>query len=112
VKLAAITLLCFGLPAAAQTYEGARSRTLQGIVRHADGEPVRGAAVELENTKTLEIRSFVTQKDGKYHFEDLYNDIDYTIRVEYHGAFSHAKTLSQFSSRKSVTIDFTLNQAP
>jgi hypothetical protein len=74
-----------------------------------NGQPVAGVAVELENTQTLDIRSFLTGEDGKYHFEDLYSNVDYRLRALYHGTFGPSKKLSQFSSRRDSTINLSVN---
>lgn len=78
------------------------------MVKFHDGEPVRGAAVQLKNMKTLDIRSFVTQRDGQFHFESLSTSVDYELRARYRGKFGPAKTLSQFSSRELEKVDLTV----
>jgi hypothetical protein len=86
---------------------GARSRSVKGRVEDATGEPVRGAAVQIENMLTLNIRSFITQKGGKYHFAELWANVDYQLRAEHHGGFGPVKTLSRFDGKKKATIDLT-----
>jgi hypothetical protein len=44
------------------------TRTVQGFVTAPDDSLVVGAVVYLKNTKSLQIRSFFTQKDGAYSF--------------------------------------------
>jgi hypothetical protein len=87
---------------------GSRSRSIQGRVSFTDGEPASGAAVEIENLDTLNIRSFITQKGGTYHFNELYSNADYRVRAEYHGVFGPAKALSRFGGRKKTTINLTV----
>jgi hypothetical protein len=89
----------------AQEDSGNRSRSVQGTVSHPDGEPARDAAVQLQNMRTLEIRSYLTHADGRYHFDGLYTNIDYQLRTEYHGAFGPAKTLSRFNSKKVAVVN-------
>jgi hypothetical protein len=101
----AAALLCPAIAVWAQLPAGTRSRAVHGVVTDGKGRPVRGADVELEDTRTLNIRSFVTHKDGSYHFSDLYSDLDYTLRVRYHGVFGPVRRLSRFDSRKNATID-------
>src|ERR1700686_5256085 len=78
------------------------TRSLQGAVTNADDSPAVGVIVQLENTKTLQIRSFITQEGGVYHFYELNTDVDYKVKGEdkKSGASSDAKTLSSFDSRK------------
>jgi hypothetical protein len=86
-----------------------KTRTVQGSVTAADDSLVSGAVVYLKNTKSLQIRSFFTQKDGSYYFHDLSPDIDYELKAEYNGASSGAHTLSSFDTRKLATINLKLN---
>jgi len=74
-----------------------------------DDSLVNGAVVYLKNTKSLQIRSFFTQKDGSYFFHDLSPDIDYELKAEYNGLSSGSHTLSSFDSRKLATINLKLN---
>lgn len=85
-------------------------RAVRGVVKFRDGEPVRGAAVQLKNLRTLQIRSYLTKAGGVYHFDGLSTDVDYELRARYHGSFSSAKMLSKFNSRKMAVIDITLEE--
>ena len=85
------------------------TRSVQGSVTAPDDSLVNGAVVYLKNTKSLQIRSFFTQKDGSYYFHDLSPDIDYELKAEYNGLSSGAHTLSSFDSRKLATINLKLN---
>ena len=85
-------------------------RTVQGTVTDAAGNQVDGAIVQLKNTKTLQIRSFVTQQHGAYYFHGLSPDVDYEIRADYEGASSPTKTMSSFDSRKEVAINLKLEK--
>src|SRR5262249_33886032 len=69
-------------------------RTLQGTVTDANDQPVNGAVVQLKDMRTLQVRSFITQNQGVYHFSGLKVDTDYQVKAEYSGASSDAKSLS------------------
>ena len=86
------------------------TRSVQGTVTSAAGAPVEQAVVQLKDTKSLAIRSFITQQDGTYHFHGLSTDIDYELRADYQGASSGTKTLSSFDSRKQAVIDLKLSK--
>ena len=43
-------------------------------------QPVANAVVQLKNTKTLQIRSFITQGDGNYHFTGLRRTWNISLR--------------------------------
>ena len=100
-------LLLLALSSAAQYID---YRSVEGTVTFRDGEPARGAVVQIQNTRTLHIRSYVTKRDGQYHFESLSPDIDYELRASYHGKFGKTRTLSKFSSRKQSKIDLTIGE--
>jgi hypothetical protein len=90
-----------------QNLAPASNRTLQGIVTN-DREPIRGAVVQLENRATLEVRSYITQRDGQYHFSGLMPDVDYDVWAKRGDKRSPKKTLSQFNEKSSVRIDLIL----
>lgn len=89
----------------------ASTRSVQGAVTSPDDRPAVGAVVQLENTKTLQIRSFITKDDGIFHFYELGTDVDYKLKADDKstGASSDTKTLSSFDSRKQAIINLKLN---
>ncbi len=93
---------------AAKKDPDAKVRTVQGVVTDAQGEAVNGAVVQLKNTKTLQIRSFITQDKGAYYFHGLSRDVDYELRADYKDATSGSKTLSSFDSRKLAVMNLKL----
>jgi hypothetical protein len=113
VCLAALVLLLTAPTAVAQKKnkgEGGNTRSVSGEVTSPDDTPVNGAVVQLKNTKTLQIRSFITQDNGTYRFNGLNTDIDYELRAEFNGMSSSTKTLSSFDDRKAATINLKLNK--
>ena len=85
-------------------------RSVQGTVSDAGDSAVNGAVVQLKNTKTLQIRSFITKEQGAYYFHGLSPDVDYELKAEYQGASSPTRTLSTFDSRKQAVINLKLNK--
>jgi Carboxypeptidase regulatory-like domain len=111
--LAALVLLLMAPAAVAQKKnkgEGGNTRSVSGEVTGPDDAPVDGAVVQLKNTKTLDIRSFITQDHGNYRFNGLSPDIDYELHAEFNGMSSSTKTLSAFDDRKAATINLKLNE--
>ncbi|MGD0363452.1 MAG: carboxypeptidase-like regulatory domain-containing protein [Bryobacteraceae bacterium] len=88
--------------------ENANIRTVQGVVNDAQGAAVNGAVVQLKNTKTLQIRSFITRDNGTYYFHGLSTDVDYDLRADFDGASSKSRTLSSFDSRKQPVVNLKL----
>jgi hypothetical protein len=84
------------------------SRSVQGVVADDGGNPVAGAIVQIENTKTLQVRSFVTRQDGSYYFHGLSANVDYGLKAESAGRTAPRKTLSIFDSRKTAILNFKL----
>ncbi|HTS62995.1 MAG TPA: carboxypeptidase-like regulatory domain-containing protein [Candidatus Acidoferrales bacterium] len=86
------------------------TRSVQGVVTDQGDAPVASAVVQLENTKTQQIRSYITKEDGMYYFYDLNTDTDYKLHADRQGASSPTKTLTSFDSRKQVVINLKLNK--
>jgi hypothetical protein len=110
VVLAILLLL---LPAAvvyAQKKGESTTRSVRGVVTDAADAPVTGAVVQLENTKTQQIRSYITKEDGAYSFFELNTDTDYKLKADFKGASSSSKTLSSFDSRKQAVINLKLDK--
>lgn len=86
------------------------TRSVSGVVTDAANNLVEGAVVKLKDTKTLQIRSFITRQDGAYHFHGLNPDVDYELRAETQDAVSSPKTVSSFDSRKNIVINLKVEQ--
>ena len=85
-------------------------RTLQGTVTDADDKPVNGAVVQLKDMRTLQVRSFITQDVGTYHFSGLKVENDYQVKAEFSGASSDTKTLSVFDNRRTPVMNLKLEK--
>ena len=83
-------------------------RSVQGVVTYAADEPVKGAVVKCEDTNTLEIRSFITGPDGKYHFMNLSTNVDYELKADSNGKSSAARTLSAFDTKAEARINLQI----
>lgn len=83
-------------------------RSVTGVVTDKRDNALPGAAVQLENTVTLSVMSCITGKDGGYHFSNLDNDIDYTLRAKYRRYSSPRKKLSKFDSSKHPEINLVI----
>ena len=88
--------------------EDANIRSVEGTVTDAGGRAVTAAVVQLKDTKTLQVRSFITREDGKYHFAGLSANVDYELKADQGGASSGAKTLSLFNTSKTAVINLKL----
>jgi hypothetical protein len=105
-----MALVVFSAAFAQKRGEDSTTRTVQGTVTDAAGNPVDGAVVQLKNAKTLQIRSFITKERGGYYFHGLSPDVDYELKAEYKDASSPNKTLSSFDNRKQAVINLKLSK--
>jgi hypothetical protein len=90
--------------------EDASTRTLQGTVLDADGSPVQQAVVQLKDTRSLSVLSFITKEDGTYHFSNLKNDIEYEVKAAHGGLNTDWKRVSIFDTRKVVVVNLKLEK--
>jgi len=79
-------------------------RSLQGQVMNDRDQPLSGAIVYLKNTKTMAVKTFITEKNGTYRFNALSPNVDYEVYAEYQGKKSDTKTLSSFDTKRNATI--------
>ena len=106
--LAVAMLLCSAFAKDQSSDTG--TRTVEGVVTGADSHPVTGAVVQLSDARTLQIRSFITAEDGKYHFAGLSTNDNYELHAQFNGASSGQRRLDVFNPRKLVKIDLKLKR--
>lgn len=85
-------------------------KQLQGKVLGGGDAPLSGAIVYLQNSRNNDIKSYITEKDGAYHFAAISADTDYTVWAAFKGKKSPTKTISSFDSRKKVYIDLHIKE--
>jgi hypothetical protein len=83
-------------------------RSVEGKVYGSKDTPQSSAVVYLQDSKTNNIKSFISTQDGSYRFGQLSSDIDYQLWAEYKGQKSDKKTISSFNSKKVFFIDLHL----
>jgi Carboxypeptidase regulatory-like domain len=115
VSFAVLILLLAGVIAGQAQFgkkkgEDATIRNVQGTLSDFTGAPVAGGIVQLKDMKSLQVRSFITQEGGKYHFSGLSANVDYEIRGEHNGVDSDTKTLSVFDGRKEAIMNLKLKK--
>ncbi|HEY1528888.1 MAG TPA: carboxypeptidase-like regulatory domain-containing protein [Candidatus Angelobacter sp.] len=118
IPMTAILLACgamFALPTARasafflfQRGSQSEARTLTGRVVNGQDAPVQKAIVYLKNTKSLAIKTYISEPDGTFRFSGLAANIDYEVYAEHEGAHSDTKTLSGFDNRKQVNINLKM----
>lgn len=108
--VALIFALCLPVLAQKKTREERReeatTRSVMGLVSGPDDQPVPGAVVQVKDMKTLQVRSFITQTDGTYHFFGLKNDNEYEVIAKSGEMNAGPRKLSIFDTRKEAVLNF------
>lgn len=77
-------------------------RTVQGSVEDKSGAPIQGAVVYLQDTKTMAVKSFLSDNEGHFHFRQLSMSTDYGLWAEMNGVRSKTMNISQFNSHADL----------
>jgi hypothetical protein len=80
-------------------------RNVSGSVIDANSVPVIGATVFLKNQKTKAIRSYTSDKDGRFRFAQVNMTEDYDLWAEKNGKKSPIKTVSSWDARKEFETE-------
>lgn len=85
------------------------SRMVQGKISDTTGSPLSGAIVYLKDVRTLDVKSYITEKDGVYRFEQLSSNDDYKLWAEMDEKKSPVRTISSFDPKKSFLINLHIH---
>jgi len=105
-----LALIAQDKPSKKEQREEAAQRAVSGIVTDASDNPAVGAVVQLKDMRSLQVRSFIAQDGGAYHFSSLKSDVDYQLTARFNDMTSATKTLSQFDSRKQAILNFKVDK--
>lgn len=108
ITLSALFVVCLALLCTAADKNVSQSRLLTGQVTDHSEAPLPNAVVYLKNTKTLAVKTFITDEKGNYRFPELSPNVDYQVYAEFHGTKSDTKTLSSFDSRLRPVINLKI----
>ncbi len=97
------------LPALSAPAPQNQPRLLTGHVVNHQNQPAEKAVVYLKNTKTLAVRTYISEADGTFRFPGLTPNTEYEVYAELNNAHSDTKTLSAFDSRKQAVIDLKIH---
>ena len=104
--LITVLALAMSVPLAAQ--KDAPTRSVKGLVTDQSEAPLAGAVVQLKNTKTLQVKSFIADDKGSYYFHGLDPNVDYELKAQHAGVASRTRTVSSFDDRREVIYYFEL----
>ena len=79
-------------------------KTLTGQVVDKEGKGLAQAVVYLKNQRTLEVRTHISDGEGKYRFNGLNPETDFAVHAEHRGASSPTRTVSSFDDKKDVYL--------
>jgi len=96
-----------GAQAAAKDKEQVRS--VSGIVHDQGDSPLADAIVYLKNTRSLAVKTYITDKEGGYRFHALSPNVDYELYAEYNGRRSSTKTVSSFDDRSQIIVNLKID---
>ncbi len=124
--MAALLGLSFalGAPAAlAQTIGGNNSyqagpvnrgpieRTVDGKVVGKDDAPLSGAVVYLKDSKSMSVKTYITDDAGHFHFGQLGQNLDYELWAESGNMRSKSKSISSFDSKNNYYFTLKVDKA-
>jgi hypothetical protein len=101
-------VLLYAVPSRSQQDPHSTVRDLTGIITDSGHEPIRGAVVELQNGKTNEIVTYITDASGHYNFKRLDGSTDYQVWVLFRGHRSATHNISKFDDHMAKVINFTV----
>jgi hypothetical protein len=111
LQAAMMALVAIGLlTAVAGMAQSDTTRSVEGKVYGAQSAVLSSAVVYLQDSKTNNIKSFISTQDGSYRFGQLSTNIDYQLWAEYKGNKSDKKNISSFNSKKQLTIDLHIKE--
>jgi len=107
VFLALFVLASAALPLSAQNSE---LRTVRGTVTDKSDAPANSAVVYLKNTRTLTVKTYISEDRGEYHFSGLDPNADYELHAENDGQTSGNHTVSSLDGRKEFVVTLKLDK--
>ena len=85
-------------------------RIVDGNVLDGNDKPLSGAVVYLKDSKTLAVKSYLTDDAGHFRFGELSQTADYEIWAQYSGVKSKAKTISSFDNRNDFHFQLKITK--
>lgn len=86
-----------------------KDRTVDGKVVSKTEAPLPGSVVYLKDTKSLSVKTYICDEQGKYHFGALSQNTDYELWATSNGVKSNSKSISSFDSKNSYYFVLTVS---
>ena len=85
-------------------------RTVHGVVINKEEVPLPGGIVYLKNLKTLTVRTYIADDEGRYRYSGLNPNVDYEIHAEHQGMASAKRTISSLNASREIVINLKLDK--
>lgn len=95
-------------PADKPDAKSASERPVTGVVTDAQGNPVKGALVQLKDLRTKKTRSVITRDKGEYTFSGLSKTVDYEVTAVFNDHSSAPHNLTTFDSRPRPVVNLQI----
>jgi hypothetical protein len=79
-------------------------KSLIGEVVNPQGGKLSQAVVHLKDKQTLDVKTRITDAEGKYVFRGLDREADYEVHAEYQGSSSSSKSVSHFDDKDEIYL--------
>jgi hypothetical protein len=86
-----------------------QAKALVGKILDGVDNPLAGAVVYLTNTRTRAVKTYIAGKDGDYRFPGLTENTEYEVYAQFQGHKSDTKSVSQFDSRVTVSVNLKID---
>ena len=84
------------------------TRTVKGLVTDEAQTPLVQAVVQLKNMRTMDVKSYYTDAQGRFYFAGLDPNIDYEIKAMAKGLREKTRRVSSFDDRMGLFYEFNL----
>jgi len=109
-RVALVALFVFaGLLAASAAHPQAVAlKTVHGTVLNKSDDPLPEAIVFLKNVQSGDVKTYIADTQGNYHFSGLDPNADYEIHAEFKGDSSPVRRISSLDGRKDIHLNLVV----
>ncbi len=108
ILVAALGVFPAALALSAAKEDDKPTRTVKGLVTDEAQKPIPQAVVQLKNTRTMDVKSYYTDAEGRFYFAGLDPNIDYEIKAKANGLREKTRRVSSFDDTMELFYEFNL----